>query len=72
MLTKLLKDWVIQILVKTLLNENKILCIPLLFHSDIYIANFQEKCEIISFFANQYSLITNSKPLALLITTEER
>ena len=49
---------------KTLLNGKKILCIPPLYHDDKYIVDFQEKTEIFnSFFADQYSLISNGSVL---------
>ena len=49
---------------KRLLNEKKIPCISTLFHDDKYIADFQEKKEILdSFFADQCSPISNGSVL---------
>ena len=51
-------------LLKTLLNEKKIPCIPPLFRGDKYIVDFQEKSEIFnSFFTDQCSLISNGRVL---------
>ena len=72
MLTKLLKDWVIQILAvsatghssKHCQMERKFPCIPPLFHGDKFIVDFQEKSEIFnSFFGDQCSPISNRSVL---------
>ena len=49
---------------KTLLNGNKIPCIPPLFHGDKFIVDLQEKSDIFnSFFADQCSPISNGSVL---------
>ena len=54
-------------LLKTLLNDSKILCIPPLFHDNKFITDFKEKGEIFnSFFAKQCSLIDNGITLPSL------
>ena len=54
---------------KTLLNGNRIPCIPLLFHGNKFIVDFQEKSEIFhSFFADQCSPISNGSVLPSELT----
>ena len=51
-------------LLKTLLNEKKVPCIPPTFHNNKYVIDFKEKSEVFnSFFANQCSLIPNNSIL---------
>ena len=51
-------------LLKTILNEKKVPCIPPIFHNNKYVTDFKEKSEIFnSFFANQCSLIPNNSIL---------
>ena len=60
-------------LLKTILNEKKVPCIPSIFHNNKYVTNFKEKSEIFnSFFANQCSLIPNNSilPSELKLLTE--
>ena len=60
-------------LLKTLLNDKKIPCIPPIFHNNKYIADFKEKSEIFNtFFAEQCSLIPNKSvlPSQLTLLTE--
>ena len=48
-------------LLKTILNEKKVPCIPPIFHNNKYVTDFKEKSEIFnSFFANQCSLTPNN------------
>ena len=54
-------------LLKTLLNDKKIPCIPQIFDGDIPIANFKEKSELFnSFSSEQCSLIDNGSILPSL------
>ena len=56
-------------LLKTLLNDKKISCIPPIFHSNKYIIDFKEKSEIFNaFFAEQCSLIPNKSVLLSQLT----
>ena len=60
-------------LLKTILNEKKLPCIPPIFHNNKYVTDFKEKSEIFnSFFANQCSLIPNNSilPSELKLLTE--
>ena len=60
-------------LLKTILNEKKVPCIPPIFHNNKYVTDFKEKSEIFnSFFANQCSLIPNNSilPSELKLLTE--
>ena len=60
-------------LLKTLLNDKKIPCIPPIFHNNKYIADFKEKSEIFNtFFAEHCSLIPNKSvlPSQLTLLTE--
>ena len=51
-------------LLKTILNEKKVPCIPPIFHNNKYVTDFKEKSETFnSFFANQCSLIPNNSIL---------
>ena len=48
-------------ILKTLLNNKKIPCIPPLFHQGKYVTDFKKKAELFnSFFAKQRSIIQNS------------
>ena len=56
-------------LLKTLLNDKKISCIPPIFHSNKYIIDFKEKSEIFNaFFAEQCSFIPNKSVLLSQLT----
>ena len=60
-------------LLKTILNEKKVPCIPPIFHNNKYVTDFKEKSEIFnSLIANQCSLIPNSSilPSELKLLTE--
>ena len=60
-------------LLKFFSNNKKILLIPVLFYGNDYVTYFKKKAELfISFFAKQYSLISNSSelPLNLHYTTK--
>ena len=60
-------------MLKTLLNDKKIPCIPPIFHNNKYIVDFKEKSEIFNtFFAEQCSLIPNKSvlPSQLTLLTE--
>ena len=60
-------------LLKTLLNDQKLPCIPPIFHNNEYIIDFKEKSEIFNtFFAEQCSLIPNKSvlPSRLTLLTE--
>ena len=60
-------------LLKAILNEKKVLCLPLIFHSNKYVTDFKEKSGIVnSFFANQCSFIPNYSilPPELKLLTE--
>ena len=51
-------------ILKTLLKNKKIPCIPLLFHENKFITSFKEKVELFNtFFANQCTLLNNSSVL---------
>ena len=51
-------------ILKNFLNNNKIPCIPPLFHENKFITNFEEKAELFNtFFANQCTLLNNSSVL---------
>ena len=57
-LTSLKTYWSI---LKTLLNNKKILCIPPLFHENKFITDFKEKAELFNHFSlNQCSLLSNN------------
>ena len=60
-------------LLKIIVNQKKVPCIPPIFHNNEYVTDFQEKSEIFnSFFANQCSLIPNNStlPSELKLLTE--
>ena len=51
-------------ILKSFLNNKKISLIPPLFYENCFITNFKEKAELFnSFFADQYSLISNASKL---------
>ena len=51
-------------ILKSLLNNKKIPCIPPLFHQNKYVTDFKKKVELINcFFAKQCSIINNSSEL---------
>ena len=51
-------------ILKTLLNNKKIPCIPSLFHQGKYVKHFKKKAELFnSFFAKQCFIIKNSRKL---------
>ena len=51
-------------ILKTLVKNKKIPCIPLLFHENKFITSFKEKVELFNtFFANQCTLLNNSSVL---------
>ena len=51
-------------ILKTFLNNKKILCIPPIYHNDNHITDFKEKAQIFNeFFANQCTLVKNSSKL---------
>ena len=51
-------------ILKSFLNNKKILCIPLLLHQNRYITKYKDKAELFNnFYANQCSLINNSSVL---------
>ena len=51
-------------ILKNFLNNEKINLIPLLFYENCFITNFKEKAELFnSFFADQYSLMSNVSKL---------
>ena len=51
-------------ILKSLLNNNKIPCIPPLFHQNKYVTDFKKKAELFNcFFAKQCSIINNSSEL---------
>ena len=51
-------------ILKSLLNNKKIPCIPPLFHQNKYVTDFKKKAELFScFFAKQCSVINNSSEL---------
>ena len=51
-------------ILKTFLNNKKILCIPPLFHENKFITDFKEKAELSNhFFVNQCSLWSNNSAL---------
>ena len=61
-------------LLKTILNEKKVPCMPPIFHNNKYLTEFKEKGEIFnSFFANQCSFIPNNGilPSELKLLTED-
>ena len=60
-------------LLKAILNEKKVPCIPPIFNNNKYVTDFKEKSEIFNFFfANQCSLIPNKSilPSQLKLLTE--
>ena len=60
-------------MLKTILNEKKVPCIPPIFHNNKYVTDFKEKSEVVnSFFANQWFLIPNNSilPSELKLLTE--
>ena len=51
-------------ILKSLLNNKKIPCIPPLFHQNKYVTDFKKKAELFNcFFAKQCSIINNSSKL---------
>ena len=61
LLTSLKTYWSI---LKTLLNDKKIPCIPPLFHENKFVTDFREKAELFNhFFVNQCSLLSNNRVL---------
>ena len=51
-------------ILKSLLNNKKIPCIPPLFHQNKYVTDFKKKAELFNcFFAKQCSIINNSSEL---------
>ena len=53
-------------ILKTILNNKKIPCIPPICHSNIYITNFKEKTHILNnFFAKQCTLVENTSKLPI-------
>ena len=55
-------------ILKALLNNKKIPCIPPLFHEGKYVTDFKKKAELFnSFFAKQCSIIQNSSKLPLTL-----
>ena len=51
-------------ILKTFLNNEKISCIPLVFHENKFTPNFKEKAELFNtFFAHQCTLLNNSSVL---------
>ena len=51
-------------ILKSFLNNKKISLIPPLFYENCFITNFKEKAELFnSFFADQYSLVSNASKL---------
>ena len=60
-------------LLKTLLNNKKIPCIPPLFHQGKYVTDFKKKAELFnSFFAKQCSIIQNSSKLPLTLNKKTK
>ena len=52
------------LILKTFLNNNKISCIPPLFHENKFITGFKEKAELFNhFFVNQCPLLSNNSVL---------
>ena len=55
-------------ILKALLNNKKIPCIPPLFHEGKYVTDFKKKAELFnSFFGKQCSIIQNSSKLPLTL-----
>ena len=51
-------------LLKTMLNDKKVPCIPLIFHDNNFITDFSKKADLFnSFFAKQHSIIENNSVL---------
>ena len=51
-------------ILKTILNNKKIPCIPPIYHNNNYITDFKEKAQIFNdFFAKQCTLVENSSKL---------
>ena len=60
-------------ILKALLNNKKIPCIPPLFHEGKYVTDFKKKAELFnSFFAKQCSIIQNSSKLPLTLNKKTR
>ena len=60
-------------LLRTILNEKKVPCLPPIYHNNKYVTNFKGESEILnSFFPNQCSLIPNNRilPSELKLLTE--
>ena len=56
-------------ILKTFLNNKKILCIPPLLHQDKFVTDFKEKANIFNnFFADQCSIVKNVSELSVTIT----
>ena len=54
-------------ILKTLLNNKKIPCIPLLFHQGKYVTDFKKKAKLFNSFAKQCSIIQISSKLHLTL-----
>ena len=51
-------------ILKTILNNKKIPCIPPIYHNNNYITDFKEKAQIFNnFFAKQCTLVENTRKL---------
>ena len=62
-----------QSILKRLLNNKKIPCIPPLFHQGKYVTNFKKKAELLNnFFAKQCSIIQNSSNLPLTFSKKRK
>ena len=60
-------------ILKSLLNNNKIPCIPPLFHQNKYVTDFKKKAELFNcFFAKQCPIINNSSELPSSIWKKNR
>ena len=60
-------------ILKTLLNNKKITCIPALLQGNKYVTDFKKKAELFNlFFSNQCSIIDNSSELPLNFLKKDR
>ena len=60
-------------ILKTLLNNENIPCIPLLFHQGKYVTDFNKKVEeLFNSFAKQCSAIQNSSKLPLTLNKKNK
>ena len=58
-------------ILKTFLNNKKILCLPPLLHQGKLVTDFKEKANIFNnFFANQCSVVSNNSELPVILTRE--